>query len=456
MKRSAAVFIGLLLFASAATGEDGRFLHAPRVPAGAWRVPFFLHTGETPAAPPVLTVRASGESLAVPFRPLDEGIWSVFVDDPLLFLAPGETLEVRVFVDGAAPFETRTIPITARADRWRLLSADEEGHLVLWEPDGGGGMTAIDSIRQADRADAVALLAGGPGEGPRAVVFTEGGELALWGGIAGLREIRRVPFGGRASCVGPGGDSRSCLVGLLDGRIVRVEGRGAGSVEVVASAGGIPAAAAVGFFDGDDEPDLVAMVLEMERSTLVWWPGMKGGGFDRNRKRTIPLPGTGREILFAPIPGAERPVPLILLHGGAASLSGVFRVDVPEEEPFGERLEPIDLPGLTEWNVNRLLAGDWNGDGLTDLAVLVVSGRPSLLLYILGPEGKKGRPAERLLIDGPEVDLLVGDWDGNGVDDMMSVEGRFRIWLGDGSGRMRSLPRPPEGRPARASLLEGS
>ncbi|RPJ41345.1 MAG: VCBS repeat-containing protein, partial [Candidatus Latescibacterota bacterium] len=280
----------------------------------------------------------------------------------------------------------------------------------------------------------------------RLVGATDAGEAVFWKAAEDLRLLSRVPIGGQVSCAAAGPASLDGYFGLMDGRIVRVV-PGAGEAEVVVSASGIPTSLAIGDAKGDGVDDIAATVLQMDRSDLVVWLGEREGIFDRDRPRVVLLPGTGRAVLFAPAEDGERL--LLLCHGPEVGLSGVSIWSVSEEDS----VSGVDLPGLTGKSVHRMIRGDWNGDGTSDLAVLTGGSRSQLEFFLIDAEGRRGRPASAVPVSGPDVGLLVADLDGSGAEDLLVAEGAFRIWLSDGAGRMAALPTPPRGTPTRLGRL---
>jgi hypothetical protein len=169
--------------------------------------------------------------------------------------------------------------------------------------------------------------------------------------------------------------------------------------------------------------------------------------FDRENPSVVLLPGTGRAVLFAPIAGEERL--LLLCHGADVGLSSVSLWGAGE----ADTAQAVDLPGLPEKRVHRLIAGDWNGDGTSDLAVLTGGSRSLVEFFLLDRAGARGRPVSAVPVSGPEIDLLAADLDGNGADDLLTAEGSLHVWLSDGTGRMAALPTPPRSAATRLGRL---
>jgi hypothetical protein len=437
MRRILAVSLVLLLVPWAAAADG--FSHPREVLAGAWQIPFFY----TPRA------TAEGESVRAPFEalpPLGAGPrYAAFVEEPLLARSPGSRIRVEVLV-GDSVAATGAIDVRSRPSPSRVASVDEGGSVVLWAEDGAGGLVPLDTADASSPLREVLLLRTRDGD-LRVVGATESSEAVTWSAEPGLRRIARAPLGGPVSCAAAGTSSLEGFFGLLDGRIVRVGPAGDGEGEVVASAGGIPTTIAVGDAGGDGEDDLAATVLEVERSNLVVWRGTGDGRFDRSNPSVLLLPATGRSVAFAPV-GEELEM-LVLLHGADVDLSGVSAWRVGAEDS----IRAIGLPGISRKSVHRIVAGDWDGDGSGDIAVLTGGPRPLLEFYLVDTAGVSGRPACAVPVSGPEVGLLAGDFDGSGADDVMVAEGAFRVWLSDGTGRMAALPSPPPGRPTRLARL---
>jgi len=88
---------------------------------------------------------------------------------------------------------------------------------------------------------------------------------------------------------------------------------------------------------------------------------------------------------------------------------------------------PIEIPG----GPTDLAAGDFDGDGVTDLAVAVVSGiqsEHSALLLIRGQCGKLPSEAEVIFEPNPfrGTDSIVADMNGDGADDLIVSRARER------------------------------
>ena len=433
-------------FLPGASSSGGEVYHPSGVLAGTWRIPLFYQPAAPPADTPVVRIVAAGDTLDIPFRNLaareERPRFGLFLEEPVLAQIP----------DGAIPIEIRTgdsaiyrgsIALERNLPDHRILTVEQEGEVVLWEGDGAGGLAPWDTASVREPVVEAILIRDRSGS-PLAVGITGAGEVIVWSGSRSLRESYRATLGGRPSTVAAGPSSEAGYVGLLDGRIIRVDEEGA---DVVVSARGIPTSIAVGDADGDGLDDLVAVVLEVERSVLTVWPGKLDGGFDRQNQRVIPLPGTGRTVLFAAVAGGETEDLLLLLHGADVGLSGVTLWSFAGPDT----VRTVDLPGLAGKSVHRLLAGDWDADGATDLAVLTGGKDARVELFRVRPGDLSGKLVGVFPVGGPEVDLLTGDFDRNGADDILAAQGEFRVWLSDGTGRVVSIPDPAVGMPARVS-----
>lgn len=444
-------------FAAPSPADGERILHPERLLAGAWQIPFFVHLEEQPAATPLLDVQCGEESRIVPFQripsPTGRISYGLMLTEPLLVQIPDETLQVRVWVGESLLYES-SIPVVGNPGDCRILSVQEDGEAVVWDLDGGGGLTPYDTVRTDAAFEDALLLEDGRG---RVIVagVTGSGDLVFSAGADGLRETDRVRFGSRVSCVASGRNRREGFIGLLDGRIVRVDAGGAASTRIVATPPGIPVSIAVGDLNHDSFPDLVAIILEMERSVLMYWPGNSNGTFDRNLERVVPLPAPGRTVLFTDPGGIGKRELVLLLHGGASGLSGVFIWEMNGEDLFGDDLHAVDLKGAGKRRPRGCLAGDWDGDGKADLGLLVGAGGSSIELFLMEDAWTGGSPIDTIDVGGVEVDVLVADLDGNGADDILVAEGRFSIWLNDGTGRMVESRSRPSGRAAKLCSSSG-
>lgn len=441
-----AAIAALGTMAQAALAAPGELSLPSEVLAGVWELPVFYSPAAAPAAPPVLVVLAGGDTLRAVLDSLPRLAggprYGAFVDDLLLADLPSGEITVNLVVADTVA-ERATIPIRMRLEGRRVLSIGSEG-AVLWEEDGAGGLVPWDTLTAEGGVEQGLLLANGRGGG-EIVAVTGAGDVVVRSVGPGRKGTKTIPVGGRPSVSAPGAVPTEGFLGLIDGRVLRVTA-GAGGVDLVvaATARGIPTSIAVGDATGDGVDDLVATVLEMDRSVLVCWTGAADGTFRAAEPRVIPLPGTGRTVLFADLRGEGEPDLLLLMHGPDVGLSGVsvWRF------AGSESLETIDLPGLEEESVHRLVTGDWNGDGAEDIGVLAGLRDASVRLFVTEEGGRAGRPVCVVPTLGPESDVSVRDLDGNGADDLLVAEGRFRVWLNDGRGRMTLHPHPPMGAPS--------
>ncbi len=433
-----------------APSSGGEVYHPSGVLAGTWRIPLFYQPAAPPAEAPEVRVVAGGDTLALPFRNLavrrERPRFGLFLEEPVLAGISDGAIPIEVWAGDSAIYRG-SIALERNLPDHRILTVEQEGEVVLWEGDGAGGLAPWDTVATGEPVVEAFLITGRSGS-LVAVGVTGSGEVIAWTGSRSLRESFRVTLGGRPSTVAAGPSGREGYVGLLDGRIVRIDEKGA---DVVVSARGIPTSIAVGDADGDGVDDLVAVVLEVERSVLAVWPGKEDGGFDRQSPRVIPLPGTGRTVLFASIAGGESEDLLLLLHGANVGLSGVSLWSFAGPDT----VRTVDLPGIAGKSVHRMLAGDWDGDGTTDLAVLTGVKEARVELFRVRSEDLSGKLVGVFPVGGPEVDLLAGDFDRNGADDIIAAQGEFRVWLSDGTGRVVSIPDPAAGRPARVSGFGG-
>lgn len=248
----------------------------------------------------------------------------------------------------------------------------------------------------------------------------------------------RAPFGAPAASAAPEGAS-ALLVGDLDGDAVadvlladgedgQVWREGALGGEATGSAHArVPGARQfrLADLDGDGLADLVALGDS-------WISVSRGSGGAAFGEPVVSATGHGNVAFeFADFDGDGVPDVAIAASTGAAHRVSVLRGGAAGPATFVP-LTAVRLPAPPA----ALVAGDWNADGLADLAVTHADG----LAVLLG-QGAGGAPlrlaSTRAFGSGPLRGLVACDVDGDGVADLAapdSVARALMVARGDGAG----------------------
>lgn len=108
-----------------------------------------------------------------------------------------------------------------------------------------------------------------------------------------------------------------------------------------------------------------------------------------------------------------------------------------EGEQFGRPIKLCELPPEARW-----VAGDWNGDGRVDMLVYRPGTEAAYLYENTGAARMRQLPTRFRLPVGKETQVLAGDSNADGYDDLILYEplqGVWRVWESDGNGDMRPL-----------------
>ncbi|MFP5333958.1 MAG: FG-GAP-like repeat-containing protein [Actinomycetes bacterium] len=182
-------------------------------------------------------------------------------------------------------------------------------------------------------------------------------------------------------------------------------------------------------WDGDREADVLAVDRD---GGLHLYPGTGTGGFDSRRQVGHGWSGMGLVTATGDLDGDRRP-DLVARRDATGELY-LYRGDGRGRFLEGRRLGP-------GWDGMRALLGpgDWNGDGLRDLLAVDAAGA----LWFYAGNGAGGfRAAQRVSTGWEGVDLLtaVGDLDTRGTPDLVGrrSSGELVLYRGNASGGFSS------------------
>jgi hypothetical protein len=176
---------------------------------------------------------------------------------------------------------------------------------------------------------------------------------------------------------------------------------------------GVASGLARGDLSGDGVPDLAVV---METAGRVWiLPGAAGGMLEESRRIEIPASGP-RSPVIADVDG-DGILDLAVANGTSAAVLFVPGAEIRGEAPV--RGTTIEVAGVSV----DLVAGDFDGDGLFDLAAACeFVGQVS---FIRGAEVRaaQGASAARkdIAVEGNPSIITPGDFDGDGFTDLAAV-----------------------------------
>jgi hypothetical protein len=119
--------------------------------------------------------------------------------------------------------------------------------------------------------------------------------------------------------------------------------------------------------------------------------------------------------------------------GTYRSAAGRFYLDANGDGVWGDgdwSSSPIGGPGFTP------LMGDWDGDGSDEIGIYVPFSGVGLFLFDMNGDGQWDESNDRFAIFGPAADFVpvVGDWNGDGRHEIGIYNTAFGYWLLDYNG----------------------
>ena len=226
------------------------------------------------------------------------------------------------------------------------------------------------------------------------------------------------------------------------GLVTVMLGNGSGGFSPAAgspfAAGTAPRSIAVGDFNGDGFQDLVIPNINSGNATILLGNG--SGGFTQATGSPIAAGSTPNSVAVADVNGDGK-ADLIFSNGivsGTVTVmlgngSGGFAAASGSPFPAGNSPE-------------KVVTGDFNGDGSTDLAVANYGGNNLTILLGNGIGGFVAAAGSPVATGTNPRTIAVGDFNGDGIADLAVVNagsGNLTILLGNGTGGFAQAPGSP-------------